>query len=188
MSKFYTVDRSNNIDQNMVFSLQKNYSDHKIWTVQDIYDEEDAIARIEQLYPEGLSFHGIQYLIKECLVIFKNMTREPLPLAPTTPMIEAVFELVRRNEFPQLPSRLQSMFAWCNLDDAREFNSSLGDKHSIFEVEIKNTFIADQKLLYLGGSVIGTYEMARKYWSGDKSNNCKLEAVIPLPAVIGNKV
>ncbi|MFT0770986.1 hypothetical protein [Psychrobacter aquimaris] len=67
MSKFYTVDRSNNIDQNMVFSLQKNYSDHKIWTVQDIYDEEDAIARIEQLYPEGLSFHGIQYLIKECL-------------------------------------------------------------------------------------------------------------------------
>ncbi|MFT0773435.1 DUF2441 domain-containing protein [Psychrobacter aquimaris] len=103
-------------------------------------------------------------------------------------MIEAVFELVRRNEFPQLPSRLQSMFAWCNLDDAREFNSSLGDKHSIFEVEIKNAFIADQKLLYLGGSVIGTYEMARKYWSGDRSDNCKLEAVIPLPAVIGNKV
>ncbi|MGA6100792.1 DUF2441 domain-containing protein [Psychrobacter pocilloporae] len=188
MPRFYTVDRSNNINQDIVFSLQKNYTDYDIWTVQDIYSERDVITRIDQLYSEGLSEHGIQYLIKYGIVLFQEGTRSPLPITYTQPMIEAIFELIRQSEFPKLPSRMQSMFAWCNLSDAREFNFSLGNKHSIFEVESENAFIADQRLLYLGGSVIGAYEMARKYWSGHRSNNYKLEAVIPLPAVIGNKI
>lgn len=188
MPKFYTVDRSGNADSNITFNLKNNYSEYQIWTVQNIYDESDVISRINQLYPDGLSEHGFQYLIKEGLVIFQNGTRIPLPVTHSTPMVEAIFELVRQNEFPLLPSRMQSMFAWCELEDAREFNQVSGGNFSIYEVESEDAFIADQNLLYLGGSVIGTYEIARKYWSGERGNNCKLEAVIPLPVRIDNAI
>jgi hypothetical protein len=188
VSKFYTVDRSGNADKNITFSLKSNYSDHQIWTVQNVYDEGDVISRIIQMYPDGLSEHGIQYLIKHGLVIFENGTNKPLSITHTTPMVEAIFELVRKSEFPQLPSRMQSMFAWCELDDAKEFNAGLGSTCSIYEVESDQAFIADQNLLYLGGSIIGAYEMARKYWSGERGNNCKLEAVIRLPVVLANAI
>jgi Protein of unknown function (DUF2441) len=54
-------------------------------------------------------------------------------------MIEAIFELVRKSEFPNLPSRMQSMFAWCDLKNAREF----GGAFAIYEVESDCAFIAD---------------------------------------------
>jgi len=186
--KFYTVDRSGNAHKNIIFKLKNNYSDHQIWTVQDVYDESDVIARINQLYPDGLSEHGIQYLIKKGLVIFEDGTNRPLSITHTTPMVEAIFELVRQSEYSQLPSRMQSMFAWCELNDARDFNASSGGTCSIYEVESEDAFIADQNFLYLGGSIIGAYEMARKYWSGQRGNNCKLEAIIPLPAVLANAI
>lgn len=186
MSKFYTVDRSGNDIQNTSFELKKDYSRYQFWIVQDVYDEKEVIDRTNQLYPSGLSEHGINYLIREGIVIFKDGTRKPLNLTYTTPMIEAVFELVRRNEFSYLPSRMQSMFACCDLIGAQKFKSVYGSsENQIYELESENAFIADQNFLYLGGSVIGTYELARKYWSGTKSGNCRLEAVIPLPTVIG---
>ncbi|MBP3945202.1 DUF2441 domain-containing protein [Psychrobacter sp. K31L] len=188
MPKFYTVDRAGSMNVNSIFELSTNYPEKQMWTVDGLYDEKDVIARIEQFYPKGLSTHGIQYLITGGIVIFEEGTRSPLHITYTEPMIEAIFELVRKNEFPTLPSRMQSMFAWLTLEDARRFNESVGNDKSIFEVNSNNAFIADQNLLFLGASVIGAYELARKYWSGDRSNNCKLEAVIPLPAVIGNKI
>jgi hypothetical protein len=188
LPKFYTVDRAGSMNENSIFELNTNYPEKRMCTVDGLYNEKDVIARIEQLYPTGLSRHGVQYLITRGIVIFKEGTRSPLHITYTQPMIEAIFELVRRSEFPTLPSRIQSMFGWLTLEDARKFNESEGNDKSIFEVESNNAFIADQNLLFLGSSVIGAYELARKYWSCDRSKNCKLEAVIPLPAVIGNKV
>ena len=188
MPKFYTVDRSGNASSEVSFELINDYSQYQIWTVQNVYDENDIFARINQLYPEGLSEHGINYLIKQGIVIFENGTRIPLDVTHTTPMVEAIFELIRQNEFSHLPSRMQSMFAWCDLKDAQEFKIASGGECQIYEMENENAFIADQNLLYLGGSVIGAYELARKYWSGVRGNNCKLEAVIPLPIVIGNAI
>lgn len=188
LTKFYTVDRTCSINESSTFELIKNYREDQMWTIEDLYDKKDVIARIEQLYPTGISTHGVQYLITGGIVIFKEGTRSPLSITYTQPMIEAIFELIRRNEFPALPSRMQSMFAWCNLEDAKDFNESCGNENFIFEVESDKAFIADQNLLFLGASVIGAYELAHKYWSGGRSSNYKPEAVIPLPAVIGNKV
>ncbi len=188
MPKFYTVDRSANVNPETTFELIGDYSQYNIWTVQNVYDEGDVIKRINHLYPDGLSEHGVNYLIKQGIVIFENGTRKPLDITHTTPMIEAIFELIRLNEFPHLPSRMQSMFAWCELSDAQEFKATNGDQCQILEVEYENAFIADQNLLYLGGSVIGAYELARKYWSGVRGNNCKLEAVLALPVVTGNAI
>lgn len=188
MTKYYTVDRSGNVSPGLAFELKSDYTQYQIWTVQNLYNEGDVIARINQLYPEGLSEHGIFYLIKQGVVIFENGTRRPLNVTHTTPMVEAIFELVRQNEFPNLPSRMQSIFAWCEMKDAQEFKGASGIECQIYEVDCENAFIADQNLLYLGGSVIGAYELARKYWSGEKSDNCKLEVVIRLPVVIGNAI
>jgi hypothetical protein len=188
VSKFYTVDRSGKAGVGLSFDLKKDFSQYQIWTVQNVYDEDDVKNRINQLFPDGLSEHGIRYLISQGLVIFENGTRNPLQITRTTPMIEAIFELVRKSEFPNRPSRMQSMFAWCDLKDAHEFCSSINCTCAIYEVESNSAFIADRNFLYLGGSVIGAYELARKYWSGEKGSNCKLEAVISLPVVLGNTI
>lgn len=188
MHKFYTVDRSGNLRPGMPILLRTDYSQENIWTVKGVYNEKDVISRINELYPNGLSEHGVLYLIRQGLVIFDNGSRQPLPITHTTPMIEAIFELVRRSEFPHLPSRMQSMFAWCDLQDALTFRDSCAVPHKIYRVKSEHTFVADQNLLYLGGSVIGSYELARKYWSGETSRNAKLEAVIPLPAIVGEAI
>lgn len=83
---------------------------------------------------------------------------------------------------------MQSIFGWCNLSDAEDFNKAHNNCHSIYEVHSEDAFIADQKLLYLGGSIMGTFEFARKYWSRERTHNPKLEAVIPLPSYIGTIV
>jgi len=172
----------------MRFGLETEFTKINIWSVQGLYSQNDAIKRVLQLYPEGLSSHGLQYLLSEGIVIFFPGTRTPQRITHTQPMIEAIFEMVRRAEFPSRPSRMQSMFAWCSLTDARQFNMEGGGKGAIYEVSSDDAFVADQNLLFLGGSVIGAYELARKYWAAENSENQKLEAVIPLPQIIGNAI
>lgn len=125
MPKFFTVDKSGNAKSQKTFELVTDYTQYDIWNVENLYSKADAISRIKHLYSEGLSEHGIQYLIRQGIVIFKEGTRIPLQITHTIPMIEAIFELVRRSEFPEKPSRMQSMFAWVNLEDARQFEKKI---------------------------------------------------------------
>ena len=42
-------------------------------------------------------------------------------------------------------------------------------------------------LLYLGASAIGSFELAKRYWSGETTKNPRFEVVVPLPQNIGNR-
>lgn len=185
MKKYFTVDRTGSAEQNIAFQLTCDYSSLQFYEVQDVFSKNELIERVQALYPEGLSRHGIQYLIEYFLIIQDSQTGRTLSLCPSEPMIEVIFEQVRKEEFPHRPSRMQSMFAWTNLDDAYKFRDSEG-RGIIYKVESDKAFIADMNLLYLGGSILGGYEFARKYWSGETGNNPKLEAIIPLPVVVDN--
>lgn len=185
MSTYFHLDRSCRAVASTTFNLTTDLTGFKILSVDGFYNKADAIARINNLYPEGISNHGIQYLLMEDILIYHSATKAPQPITYTTPMIEAVFEMVRMAEFSYRPSRMQSMFGWLSLEHARDYQRQ-ENRGAIFEISADDAFIADQKLLLLGASVAGAYELARKYWSGERSNNEKLEAVIPLPKALGN--
>lgn len=140
------------------------------------------------MYPEGLSKHGIRYLIETCLIHPQLGSGPPSDFTRISPMIEAIFEQVRRADFPHLPSRMQSMFSWCSLTDARMFRGDLENNFAIYQVESESAFVGDMNLVYLSASVIGAYELSMKYWSGEKTKSPLLEAVIPLPVVVGDEV
>ncbi|HEY6528242.1 MAG TPA: hypothetical protein VIZ65_06075 [Cellvibrionaceae bacterium] len=183
MSTYLHLDRSGRAVANTTFRLTTDFTNRRIYSVVGQYCNADPISRINSLYPDGLSEHGIRYLLAEDLVIFdqgKITVRTHI-----SPMIEAIFVLVRMAEFSHRPSRIQSMFAWLSSAEALNFQrqEQLG---TIYEVQAEDAFIADQNLLRLGRSGADTYEFARNYWSEERSNNEKLEAVIRLPSAIGN--
>ena len=185
MRVFYTVDRSRLIKYGDTFHLNTDLQIiPNIRHVTDLYSIDDAVSRTLELFPEGVSRHGIQYMLTTPLVIFQHGTRIPLPVAPVEPIMEAIFEQVRRNEFPDRPSRMQSIFAWVTSEQATIFSKQNADA-PIFGIETDNFFIADQSLIHLGASAIGTFELAKRYWRGEHRATPLLEAIIPLPQVIG---
>ncbi len=181
MATFYHVDRLGEIVENTSFNLETEYEYLDIQCVREIYNESDAINTVKRLYPKGISNHGIRLLFIE-----RSNTPEEL-IGRLGPLIENVFELVRRADFPDKPSRMESIFGWTSLKEAENFRDEYNGGR-IFEISSERAFIGDQKFLSLTGTVIGTYEQARKYWSGERSQNPSLEVLIPLPQVIGNAI
>lgn len=187
MTIYFTVDRVGNLTANSEIGLKTNYSSTHTYPIENLVTNNDLIDRTHQLYPDGLSNFGLRYLHEYCLIV-KDNNDQCVNFAPHEPIMEGIFEQVRINEFFERPSRMQSIFGWCNLSDAKSFSKDNDNQHGIYEVHSEEAFIADQKLLYLGGSIMGAFEFARKYWSGEQTNNPKLEAIIPLPSYIGTIV
>lgn len=188
MPIFFHVDRSKKLNQGDVLNLYNDLSDINFLTIQGLYDSNMAKTRALSLFPEGLSKHGICYLLTHEIVIFQQGTRVPMRITHTIPMIETIFEQVRRNEFSELPSRMQSIFAWQTQEQAEQFNIEHGGDNKIFKIEHDSALIRDQNLLYLGGSPIGALELAKQYWQGLQGPNYKPEAILRLPVVVGEQV
>lgn len=187
MKTYFTVDRRGGLNSGESLQLIRDYSPYTCYEVSGVFNKDDLVFRLQTLYPEGLSRHGVQYLMESCLIIPDLQTGQSLRITPLEPVIETIFEQVRINEFPHRPSRMQAMFAWSSLKDASRFRGS-AENHLIYQVESSSAFVADMNLLHLGGSLVGAYEYAKKYWSGNKSDNPNLEVLIPLPVVIGDVI
>ncbi|MRT38762.1 DUF2441 domain-containing protein [Acinetobacter sp. RIT698] len=188
MEKFFTVDRSGAVSSGESFELISDFSLILKCSLDGMLTIEELVSGINQLYPDGISKHGASYLLNDPILC--NQTGDS-QLLPVSPMIEAIFEQVRRADFPHLPSRMTSMFGWQSLAEAVEFaNTNHAGGFNLFEVEVEDQsyFIGDMNLLFIGGQVINTYLLAQKYWSGQRSANPKLEVLIPLPVTIGNNV
>lgn len=155
----------------------------RFFPVQDHFAREDLEHLVQELFPEGLTKHGKRYLLDECLVI--STPQGPAPQVPHIPMIELICELVRRLSFPNLPSRLQAVFAWASHDEALAFQREFGGG-TIYEVEADQYFRGDMKLLYLGGSGIGAWQFAMKYWRCQASPAPRWEyLLVPPVRVVG---
>lgn len=185
MPKFYHIDRAGTLEVDKRVELIKDYTQKPLIEIENLIEKQNLVDRLNGLYPNGISYHGIQYLLNTKLILNDNNGR-PTTYTLCNPMIEAIFELVRSSEFSHLPSRMQSMFCWQTLSDLKKFNDN--SQLKIYEIETDDYFVGDMKLLYLGGQIIHTIELARMYWSGERSKDPHLEVLVPLPAIIGTEI
>lgn len=74
---------------------------------------------------------------------------------------------MRRSNFPDKPSRFQSLHAFQKIEDATKFRKEYCEsKGYIWEVKFDNAFKVDMNLLNLEGSLLQLSYKINKYWSG----------------------
>jgi hypothetical protein len=180
MSIFYTVSRRGPIEKEIIEGI-KDFPDTPIWNVKDIFEKQEVLDFVSINYPNGLSQHGIQYMIEK--VDFPQY--EGNNFAPYMWTIEFIFEMVRQIHFPNLPSRFISIFGCIDLNSVLEFRNNYGRQESyIYKVECKDYFKADMNLLKLGPSLVGSILFAKKYWQGESTENPFWEYFLQFPVQV----
>ncbi|MCG2572348.1 DUF2441 domain-containing protein [Acinetobacter sp. ME22] len=186
MTVFFTVDRESSLNSGKRLELITDLSKTMKITMSGMISEDQLVESFRRNYPNGISLHGQSYLFGYPAFVAKSGSKQ---LVHISPMIEAIFEQVRRADFPTLPSRFTSMFAWQSKNDAHTFkNNYRSPNANIFEVESEEYFLGDMSLLTIGGQVMNTFELAYKYWNGDRSDKPSIEVLLPLPVSIGKLV
>ena len=113
----------------------------------------DFASHLTKLYNDGISYHGYNYLVGAV------DGRQTFAGWAT----EIYFEFIRYKEFPDAPSRFQSIFGWKSLKDAISFAGGA----PVYEISNNGDhFIADMNLLKLDFEPAQKELNARKYWSG----------------------
>ncbi len=156
----------------------------------------EANTLFESFYTKGISKTGERYLnvftVDKTVDAFENLRIFT---------IEYIFETVRLEHFPQLPSRFTSLFACQAKEDVvLWYNTLKPNTTSISDATVKvietsgATFVADSfwrdnKLILNSedGSQLEVfnpfayYIRAQKYWTGERSTNCHPEILCELP-------
>lgn len=153
---------------------------------------------VYDLFPDGISEHGVRY----CLMPLYSQAPDTVPLAFfASGVVDMTCEYVRRCEYRDCPSRMQSIFAWRTLADARAWRTYIGGG-TIFEITSQSArppFRADMKNLEIIPNFPFTAAVnARRYWSGEASPSHLWlgnphpkpiwEFLLTLPATVGRKV
>lgn len=155
---FYHVDRNGTLAANQTIEL-----------IKPNIEPPDMMKTLNELYPNGLSYHGLRYAITS----YKGLH--------TDTSTEQIFELYRQMYFPYMPSRFQSFFCFNNLQDALNF-SKLSPKSIIYKAEIEhnNYHIGDMNLLK-GETILQCHKNALDYWNGKLNTNSIIEVLIVPP-------
>lgn len=145
-----------------------------------------------QYFPDGLTPHGLSMLLS-----YSKNNESFLE-----PVIEMIFEQVRRLHFPNAPSRFTSLFAAKTIEDAEQWSDLLcghyGNAYgqvpqSIWEVEYEtDAKLYDASLLNVDPSLVEdgsfscflTLDNANRYWSGELTGICLPELLIPPPVTV----
>ncbi|PWB38613.1 MAG: DUF2441 domain-containing protein [Parcubacteria group bacterium] len=115
---------------------------------------------INTLFPDGVTNHGERYMLQPC------------PANQVNSVIELIFEYERRNNFISCPSRMQSVFAFDNLESAKKFREIYGNNQgAIVKIDAISAFKADMNLLTLKDSLLQLSYNAHKYWKGEASDS-----------------
>lgn len=131
-----------------------------------------------------ISEHGLRYLFPR-----RELNGDDL--------MELIVELVRQMQFPEKPSRYQSIFACKSVEDADSFRKKYREQEGpqpIYEILINedtNVHHGDMRLLDLNASsdnAAMVFTKAIWYWSGISSMNPFWEYIVPLPIQVGSMV
>ena len=141
--------------------------------------DKDLISRE---FGGGISAHGQAYLLANGVG-----DKAELKVLRSTVM-EIVWELVRRKDFPQLPSRCVSIFGCETIQDAEAFGVRYAGTGPIFEVLANRYYRLDMNWLEWASPVAQLWSRAYNYWSGTSSSKPFWEYVVPLPTKVGNRV
>lgn len=172
MEKFFAVDRACTFKEGMVLELVRHT------------DVDPAVLQlhVDSLFPDGLSVHGERYLLN-------NNSRGTI----ASPMIELLFENVRRAHFPDSPSRFQSVFACCSVEEASQFRAAYGNREApIWEIYSDSQYCkGNMRLLDSNQTTLVCSYLAHEYWSGNQGPvelAGLTEVVLKLPVSVGSKV
>lgn len=164
--EFFTLDQTGSLRPGQVLLPDPDFVSRRFYPVSEHYDRADLETFARGLFPDGLSEHGKNYLLDELIVV--SGPHGPEPVVPNTPAVELVAGLVRRLSFPERPSRMACVFAWSTLEEAQRFQSSHGlPTSAIYRVSCAVSSRHDMSLLYLGGTILGSWLFATRYWSGE---------------------
>lgn len=166
---------------------------------------------IDDLLPQGLSFWGTLGLIDSTQVYHERMNIEDLQAncdARNHAIQEYTFELIRQLKYPQMPSRLASLYALESLDDLYNCWGVLhqGD-YTIYEIEYEQQAVKlDANHLRSGYIFPSVSEEAKSqtlahmfspglnwmsanaYWSGNFTEKPKPELLISFPVKVLREV
>lgn len=133
-----------------------------------------AMAHLDQAFPGGLTRFGREYLIERLFLTGTDDTGQETDL---------IFELVRRLDFPDRPSRYTSIFASATVPEATGFREGhCGGQGTIWEVESGDEwFRADHELLDLSETPLDVWMRARRYWRGEASDAPRWELLLRPP-------
>lgn len=180
MPEFFTVDRSGSLRSGQVLDIDLHLTGLPLYAVSGYYSGADLEAFARDLFGGGISRWGKAYLFNQ------HITG---PNVPVSLAIELVVELVRRESFPERPSRLSSVFGSSTLDDARQFKTLYGTPSDpIFRVSCDTSFRCDFDLLRMGHSILAAWLLATKYWSGKQGPDPTWEELLVPPVNIMERV
>ncbi|MDW9634559.1 hypothetical protein GYB73_00925 [Sinorhizobium meliloti] len=139
------------------------------------FTADDIYQHVLNLFPEGLSIHGWDF----ATVRNWRQISETETTLEHNPAIELAFEYVRRSNFPEKPSRLQSYFAFDDADRVRAFSDA-----PIFEVKPANAFKFDMTWLNVSNQLAIASYNAHQYWGGAASATPDWEYLLVPPVEI----
>lgn len=181
MAEFYTISQTK-FHNSSEFSLWGENNIDFNNEIEDIFSKNDIKRKLLELYPQGISNHGIQYL---CGRFPYRQDSSGVHWLPDMTAVESIFELVRLWKFPDKPSRFTSSYGCETIEEAKLFRENYrGSKGFIFKISTDSYFKADMSLLMTGASVIASYFFAEKYWRGESGENPFWEILIGSPVRI----
>lgn len=191
MADFFTLDRAGSLAVGQVLDVDLDLSGRRAYPVEDVYTRADLEDFARGLYNGGLSEHGKRYLLEEFIVTY-DASGKPTLYVPNTPVVELVTELVRRQSFPELPSRFACWFGWRTAQEARRFGTRYpipgAGAPRVFRVRCERSSRHDMGLLMLGGSTLGAWLFASRYWSGGSGPNPVWEDLLVPPVEVLERV
>lgn len=160
-----------------------------VYRTDEWVTHDEIQAFLETAMPDGMSRHGWDYMtaVQDYVLHQPNQQHYIRNL----PQIEIVCELVRRSHFPNLPSRLQSYFAFLKKEEAVKFSRNQPPQEKplgIYELSSDKALIADQEWLKLGYSPAMSWLMAYKYWSGAVSKTPIFEVILGPPVKVIRRI
>lgn len=186
--KYIHVDRDGSLNENSKLTLME-FPPFEIPI--------EVLRWVSQNFQEGLSFWGWKcspfiFEIEHDLFNTSNPSFANC-------LIEHDFEMVRRRHFPEMPSRLQCMFAVANLGDLFiDWTTLFSQKASYYEVFCDTSYSMDAAFLKAYSVATGYklcdntpgIENIYKYWKCEKSASPRIELLLPLRGgvYIGNNL
>ena len=173
MNRFFHVDRTMKLYEGEEIVLEKNNN----------VKSDELLGHINFLYPDGISLHGKNYILRE-IKSLNNCT-----MVNSSQLIEYLFEYVRKGYYSQRPSRFQSVFAFDNIEKAKFFQDKYcNSQGNIWEIESEESFKVDMNLLTLGNSLLEADYCAHLYWKGETTGNPFWEYLLVPPVKVIRKV
>jgi hypothetical protein len=156
-----------------------------IHSIINYHTKEDAVGKINSLYPNGLSWHGQNAFFDQ--YYYEQVDGRSYVLRQ--PMLELSYELVRLSHFSDLPSRFTSFYACESLADAQHFRTKHCEGQGVIHrVSCEQYFRFDMNLLHLGIGIPSTLVFAERYWRSEAGPNPFWEILMQGPVTILDQV